>query len=79
MIAHYLGGLRVEISDAVQLQTCWTYNIVCKLAMKVEKQLRRGMVVSFDPIIERVFLTEGVIPLQRLLHPNSHCQATTKE
>ena len=44
MIAHYLGRLRVELSDVVQLQTYWTYNDVCKLAMKVEKQLkeRRG-------------------------------------
>ena len=63
MKACFLGGLHVEIIDVVQLQTCWTYNIVCKLAMKVEKQLRRGIVVSFDLIIERVFLTKGVIPL----------------
>ena len=41
MITCYLGGLRVEINDVVQLQTCWTYNIVCKLAMKVEKQLKK--------------------------------------
>ena len=40
MIARYLGGLFVEISDVVQLQTYWTYNDVCKLAMKVEKQLK---------------------------------------
>ena len=26
------------------------------------------MVVTFDPIIERVFLIEGMVPLQRLLH-----------
>ena len=37
MITCYLGGLHVEINDVVQLQTYWTYNIVCKLAMKVEK------------------------------------------
>ena len=40
MITCYLGGLRVEINDVVQLQTYWTYNDVCKLAMKVEKQLK---------------------------------------
>ena len=40
LIAHNLGGLRAEISDVVQLQTYWTYNDVCKLAMKVEKQLK---------------------------------------
>ena len=37
MIARYLGGLCVELSDVVQLQSYWTYNDVCKLAMKVEK------------------------------------------
>jgi hypothetical protein len=40
MVAHYLGGLRSEISNVVQLQPYWTYNDVCKLAHKVEKQLK---------------------------------------
>ena len=47
MIACYLGGLRVEISDVVQLQPYWTYNDVCKLAMKVEKQLKEKHGNSF--------------------------------
>jgi hypothetical protein len=38
MVARYLGGLRYEISNVVQLQPYWTYNDVCKLALKVEKQ-----------------------------------------
>ncbi|GJZ52252.1 reverse transcriptase domain-containing protein [Tanacetum coccineum] len=37
-IARYLGGLRSEISNVVQLQPYWTYADVCKLAVKVEKQ-----------------------------------------
>ena len=40
MIARYLGGLCVELSDVVQLQSYWTYNDVCKLSRKVEKQLK---------------------------------------
>jgi hypothetical protein len=40
MVARYLGGLRSEISNVVQLQPYWTYNDVCKLAHKVEKQLK---------------------------------------
>ncbi|KAM4081479.1 hypothetical protein ACJW30_11G095600 [Castanea mollissima] len=40
MIACYVGGLHAELNDVVQLQSCWTYNDVCKLAMKVEKQLK---------------------------------------
>ena len=37
-IARYLGGLRWEIGNIVQLQLYWTYNDVVKLAIKVEKQ-----------------------------------------
>jgi hypothetical protein len=55
MIARYLGGLRVEISDVVQLQPYWTYNDVCKLAMKVEKQLKEKRGNSF-----RSFTRDGV-------------------
>lgn len=38
--ARYLGGLRSEISDVVRLQQYWTYDDVCHLALKVEKQLK---------------------------------------
>jgi hypothetical protein len=47
MIARYLGGLRVEISDVVQLQPYWNYYDVCKLAMKVEKQQKEKRGNSF--------------------------------
>ncbi|KAK0590976.1 hypothetical protein LWI29_033915 [Acer saccharum] len=55
MIARYLGGLRVEISDVVQLQPYWTYNDVCKLAMKVDKQMKETCGYSF-----RSFTRDGV-------------------
>jgi hypothetical protein len=55
MIARYLGGLRVEINDVVQLQPYWTYNDVCKLAMKMEKQLKENHGNSF-----RSFTRAGV-------------------
>ncbi|XP_031375447.1 uncharacterized protein LOC116189849 [Punica granatum] len=37
-IARYLGGLRSEIRNVVQLQPYWTFEDVCKLAIRVEKQ-----------------------------------------
>ncbi|PKI52817.1 hypothetical protein CRG98_026765 [Punica granatum] len=37
-IARYLGGLRSEIRNVVQLQPYWTFEDVCKLAVRVEKQ-----------------------------------------
>lgn len=36
-IARYLGGLRREIFDIVDLQPYWTYNDVYKLAIKAER------------------------------------------
>ncbi|KAK0608879.1 hypothetical protein LWI29_037450 [Acer saccharum] len=41
-IARYLGGLRTNICNIVQLQPYWTYNNVVKLSLKVEKQIREG-------------------------------------
>ncbi|KAJ0627391.1 putative nucleotidyltransferase, Ribonuclease H [Helianthus annuus] len=40
LIARFLGGLRQDISDVVQLQPYWTFEEVCALAHKVEKQIR---------------------------------------
>ncbi|KAL4570144.1 hypothetical protein LXL04_025795 [Taraxacum kok-saghyz] len=38
VIARFLGALRSEISDVVQLQPYWTFTDVCALALKVERQ-----------------------------------------
>ena len=40
VIARFLGILKPEISDVVQLQPYWTYADVCHLALMVEKQLK---------------------------------------
>ncbi|XP_071688487.1 uncharacterized protein [Rutidosis leptorrhynchoides] len=42
LIARFLGALNPEISNVVTLQPFWSFNDVCKLALKVEKQLIRG-------------------------------------
>ncbi|KAL4577181.1 hypothetical protein LXL04_013285 [Taraxacum kok-saghyz] len=39
-IARFLGALRTDISDVVYLQQYWSYADVCRLAVKVEKQLK---------------------------------------
>ena len=46
-IARYLGGLRSEIANVVQLQPYWTYNDVFELAIKVELQLTKSQGNSF--------------------------------
>lgn len=39
-IARFLGALRTEISEVVQLQQYLSYTDVCRLALRVEKQLK---------------------------------------
>ncbi|KAH9667915.1 Endonuclease [Citrus sinensis] len=48
-IARYLGGLKPEIGNVVQLQPYWTYSDVCRLALKVKKQQKnaRGGGIQF--------------------------------
>ncbi|XP_071713543.1 uncharacterized protein [Rutidosis leptorrhynchoides] len=41
-IARFLSNLKPEIADVVTLQPYWTCTDVCRLALKVEKQLQRG-------------------------------------
>lgn len=40
IVARFLGALRSDISDMVELQPYWSFNDVCQLALKVEKQLK---------------------------------------
>ncbi|XP_071704568.1 uncharacterized protein [Rutidosis leptorrhynchoides] len=42
LIARFLGNLNSDIADVVTLQPYWTYTDVCRLALKVEKQLQKG-------------------------------------
>ncbi|KAL3503518.1 hypothetical protein ACH5RR_037967 [Cinchona calisaya] len=46
-IARYLGGLRIKICNVVQLQPYWTFHDVCKLALKIEKQLKDSKIGDF--------------------------------
>ncbi|XP_021999385.1 uncharacterized protein LOC110896229 [Helianthus annuus] len=39
IIARFLGGLRTDLSDVVYLQQYFTFDDVCRLALRVEKQL----------------------------------------
>ncbi|MFS7899882.1 putative nucleotidyltransferase, Ribonuclease H [Helianthus anomalus] len=53
LIARFLGALRPEIADIVQLQPYWTFNDVCRLSLKVEKQLKaknKSMPSKLSPI-----------------------------
>lgn len=41
-IARYIGGLRYDIANMLQLQTYLSMNDVCRLALKIEKQLKEA-------------------------------------
>ncbi|GJQ89590.1 reverse transcriptase domain-containing protein [Tanacetum coccineum] len=40
VVARFLGVFKPEIADIVSLQPYWTYTDVCRLALKVEKQIK---------------------------------------
>ncbi|GKF82834.1 reverse transcriptase domain-containing protein, partial [Tanacetum coccineum] len=40
VVAWFLGVFKPEIDDIVSLQPYWTYTDVCRLALKVEKQIK---------------------------------------
>ena len=41
-IARYIGGLKCDIANMLQLQRYLSINDVCKLALKIEKQLKEA-------------------------------------
>ncbi|GKB71082.1 reverse transcriptase domain-containing protein [Tanacetum coccineum] len=52
VVTRFLGVLKPEIADIVSLQPYWTYTDVCKLALKVEKHIKRkskGFTSCFTP------------------------------
>ncbi|GKE11219.1 reverse transcriptase domain-containing protein, partial [Tanacetum coccineum] len=52
VVARFLGVLKPEIADIVSLQPYWTYTDVCRLALKVEKQIKaksKGSTSRFTP------------------------------
>lgn len=62
IIARYIGGLRPEISNVVQLQPHWTYNDVFKLAIKVERQLKEARGSSSRSANREVSSNRGSLP-----------------
>jgi hypothetical protein len=59
MVARYLGGLRSKIGNVVQLQPYWTYNDVCKLELKVKKQLKEGHKNTYRPFNQGGITNQG--------------------
>nr|GFA68994.1 reverse transcriptase domain-containing protein [Tanacetum cinerariifolium] len=56
-VARYFASLRPEISDVVQLQQFFSYNDVCRLALKVEAQLKKK--ISNSQFSKRAMGTEN--------------------
>ncbi|XP_039118780.1 uncharacterized protein LOC120254819 [Dioscorea cayenensis subsp. rotundata] len=49
-IARFLRGLRTEVGNMVQLQPYWTYSDVCKLVMRIERQLKEARGSGFRSV-----------------------------
>ncbi|XP_022023527.1 uncharacterized protein LOC110923773 [Helianthus annuus] len=63
IIAHFLGALRPDIADVVQLQPYWNFNDVCRLALKVEKQMRnKNKIVTPKSGPIKADLSRGSVP-----------------
>ncbi|GJY07054.1 RNA-directed DNA polymerase [Tanacetum coccineum] len=77
VVAWFLGVLKPEIADIVSLQPYWTYKDVCKLALKVEKQIKakskgstsRFTIRSNPPLVveENKIISEAPQQVQPLL------------
>jgi len=57
VIARFLGALKPEIAEVVQLHHYWSFNDVCQLALKVEKQSK-----SRNKVVTRPTLTKFEAP-----------------
>lgn len=53
VIARFLGALKPEVGDVVRLQPYWSFNDVCQLALKVEKQLKSRNRTTILPTLTR--------------------------
>ena len=62
-ITRYLGGLRYDIANVVQLQSYLSFNDVCKLALKVERQLNEAKFRSRGGLKEVLMKEMGVLNL----------------
>lgn len=61
IIARFFGALRPEIADVIQLQPYYTFNELCQLALKVERQLKsKAKTTVVRPTFQR---TEPTRPL----------------
>lgn len=59
----YLGDLKPEIGNVVQLQPYWTYSTVSILALKVERQQKDAHASGFRSLV--MMLIEEVTLLQK--------------
>nr|XP_043615901.1 uncharacterized protein LOC122587800 [Erigeron canadensis] len=57
-IARFIGGLNATISERIELQPIWTYEGACKLALQIEKQLKKK--VQYKPFTKRALTAKEI-------------------
>ena len=73
-IARYLGGLKEEVADVVQLQPYWSFNDMRKLALKVEKQQKEAEKRGLRSIAKESSSNQGSAPSYK---PNTATKSST--
>ncbi|KAJ8648415.1 hypothetical protein MRB53_001438 [Persea americana] len=73
-IARYLGGLKEEVADVVQLQPYWSFNDMRKLALKVEKQQKEAKKRGFRSVAKESSSNWGSAPSYK---PNTAAKSST--
>ncbi|KAJ8631268.1 hypothetical protein MRB53_024591 [Persea americana] len=73
-IARYLGGLKEEVADVVQLQPYWSFNDARKLALKVEKQQNEAKKRGFRSVAKESSSNRGSAPSYK---PNTATKSST--
>ncbi|GJV75820.1 reverse transcriptase domain-containing protein [Tanacetum coccineum] len=60
-IARYLAGLKPEITHVVCLQQYWSYNDVCRAALRWKNRLSAGLITTWD-LLEKTFIKKYCPP-----------------
>lgn len=61
IIARFFGALKPEIADVVLLQPYWSFNDVCQIALKVEKQMKtKAKTTVTRPTFQKIETQKGI-------------------
>nr|XP_043611631.1 uncharacterized protein LOC122583275 [Erigeron canadensis] len=63
-IAKFIGGLNATISEKIELQPIWTHEGACKLALQIEKQLKKK--IQYKPFTKAQCLNQRALTVKEI-------------